>query len=46
LYEAIEGLFFDAEEAAFAARFSDYAEQANKGHGREEHRRCWVLTAN
>ena len=42
LYEAIDRLFFDDDEAAFAARFSDYAESSNKGHGRDEHRRCWV----
>jgi len=42
LYEAIEHLFFDDNEEVFAKRFSDYAESSNKGHGREEHRRCWV----
>jgi predicted transposase YbfD/YdcC len=42
LYEAIDRLFFDEDETAFASRFSDYAESANKGHGREEKRVCWV----
>jgi len=42
LYEAIDRLFFDDDEVAFAKRFSDYAESVNKGHGREEKRRCWV----
>ena len=42
LYEAIDRLFFDDDEAAFAARFCDYAESHNTGHGRDETRRCWV----
>ena len=42
LYEAINELFFDADDEDFDRHFSDYAEQANKGHGRKEKRRCWV----
>ena len=42
LYEAIDRLFFDDDETAFAARFSDYAEDSTTGHGRDEKRRCWV----
>ena len=42
LYEAINELFFESDDEAFDDYFTDYVEQANKGHGREEKRRCWV----
>ena len=42
LYEVIDQLFFCTDDEVFEQRFSDYAEQDNKGHGREERRRCWV----
>ena len=42
LYEAIDKLFFDPDDETFAARFSDHAEQTDKGHGRIEYRQCWV----
>lgn len=42
LFEAIDRLFFDEDEAAFEKRFSHYAASVDKGHGREEYRRCWV----
>ena len=41
LYEAIDKLFFESDDKTFDQHFSDYAEQENKGHGREEKRRCW-----
>ncbi len=42
LYEAIDRLFFESDDEVFAESFSDYAESADKGHGREERRCCWV----
>lgn len=42
LYEAIEAAFFAADDEAFAQTFSDTAESYDKGHGRQEQRRCWV----
>ena len=42
LCEAIGDAFLDRDRERFAARFDDYAEQSNAGHGRIEHRRCWV----
>ena len=42
LCERIGGAFLDTDRERFAARFEDYAEQSNTGHGRLERRRCWV----
>lgn len=42
LYATIDRLLFEADAEVFAKSFSDYAESTNKGHGRQEYRRCWV----
>ena len=42
LCEAIGDAFLDRDRERFAARFDEYAEQSNAGHGRVERRRCWV----
>ena len=44
LYHAITDLFFNSDDDTFEASFSEYAEDSNKGHGRTEHRRCWVCS--
>jgi len=44
LYEAINELFFESNEAVFDQHYLDFSEQTNKGHGRVETRRCWVFT--
>ena len=44
LCEAIGDAFLDRDRKRFAARFEDYHEQSNGGHGRLEQRRCWVCT--
>ena len=42
LCEGIGDAFLDTDRERVKARFTDYAEQSNAGHGRSERRRCWV----
>jgi len=44
LYEAIQEVFFEPDEALFNENFSNYSEQTNEEHARLETRRCWVCT--
>ncbi|MFV2058999.1 MAG: ISAs1 family transposase, partial [Thiohalomonadales bacterium] len=44
LYEAINEVFFESDDASFDEHYYDFSEQTNKGHGRIETRRCWVFT--
>ena len=41
LHEEIQRLFL-TDEDQFAEACDDFAEQSNRGHGREETRKCWV----
>ncbi len=52
LHEGIQDLFVGAEALGFdepapvqaRGRLYDQAETVDKGHGRVEHRECWVIT--
>jgi predicted transposase YbfD/YdcC len=44
LYEALQDLYFEPEEDVFHELFAEDGEKSNKGHGRQETRRCWVCT--
>ncbi len=44
LYSAIKNLMHESDDADFHRDFSEEVETSNKGHGREEIRRCWVCT--
>ena len=44
LYDAIQELYFETEEEVFHELFAEDDIQSNKGHGRQETRRCWVCT--
>jgi predicted transposase YbfD/YdcC len=43
LYEDIEGMMERARDTDFTGMKYSYAEESNKGHGREEERYCWVF---
>ena len=43
LYENIRDLFEGAEALDFGGTPYDYAQTMDKGHGRVEHRECWVI---
>jgi len=43
LHQAIRNYFEEANHASFEEYNIDYAETINKGHGRIEQRRCWVI---
>ena len=44
LYEYIRDLFDGAEALGFDGTPCDHAQTIDKGHGRVEHRECWVIT--
>ena len=44
LHEGIQDLFEGAEALGFDETPYDHAETVDKGHGRVEHRECWVIT--
>ena len=44
LYEGIQDLFEGAEALGFDGMPYDHAQTVDKGHGRVEHRECWVIT--
>ena len=44
LHESIQDLFEGAEALGFDETPHDHAQTVDKGHGRVEHRECWVIT--
>lgn len=44
LHSAIKKLFHESDDEEFNLNFSKCSKVSNKGHGREETRRCWVCT--